>query len=116
MDFKVGDLVVLRSGGPTMTVTFIHGKTSNGGTHYCQWFKGHEVQGSDFPSEGLAPAPGTVKDSCLKSHSDACLCGSCLEACRNRLESSQRWSKAVESATEFIVKGEKDGEEHRDDH
>jgi uncharacterized protein YodC (DUF2158 family) len=49
-EFKTGDLVELKSGGPQMTVGFYlkpHSKW------VCYWFIGSEKKESDFPKEVL---------------------------------------------------------------
>lgn len=48
-DFEIGDVVVLRSGGPKMTV---HGLVSDGDV-VCQWFESNEVHEENFPKEVL---------------------------------------------------------------
>lgn len=48
---KVGDSVVLKSGGPVMTVTKVDGPLVE-----CQWFlKGNKLERGSFPGEALAP-------------------------------------------------------------
>jgi len=49
--FKVGDLVELKSGGPTMTVKVL-------GTDYilCQWFAGKKLEQGRFVAESLKVA------------------------------------------------------------
>ena len=50
--YKEGDLVVLKSGGPVMTVT----DTSPGGEHvWCQWFPGKKLEKGHFPIIALEP-------------------------------------------------------------
>jgi uncharacterized protein YodC (DUF2158 family) len=49
MDFEIGDVVKLRSGGPKMTV---HGLVSDGDV-VCQWFEGNEVHEENFPKDAL---------------------------------------------------------------
>ena len=46
-EFKIGDVVKLKSGGPTMTVNNIE----ENGEIYCQWFAG----GYDKAREGYFP-------------------------------------------------------------
>ena len=51
-EFKVGDTVILKSGGPTMTITSISesGYMGGGPVHaYCTWFDGNGVKTGDFP-------------------------------------------------------------------
>jgi uncharacterized protein YodC (DUF2158 family) len=50
--FAVGDIVVLKSGGPKMTVTGIIGKEL-----LTQWFSGSNFQNGHFPPDSLNPAP-----------------------------------------------------------
>ncbi len=53
MDFKVGDTVVLKSGGPRMTIK----SKQNSGDWWCVWFNNNngswELKGSDFKPETL---------------------------------------------------------------
>lgn len=49
--FKPGQVVRLKSGGPSMTVSFEeHGLTA------CQWFTGPKLESAKFPATSLAPA------------------------------------------------------------
>ena len=48
MELKIGDLVVLRSGGPAMTVSGI----SKAGVS-CLWFEGWELNRGVMPPESL---------------------------------------------------------------
>lgn len=50
-DFKVGDSVILKSGGPTMTVL----DTSVGSTDWvsCRWFDGKKFHTELFPPDAL---------------------------------------------------------------
>ena len=50
--FKSGDVVQLKSGGPTMTVV---GPTQNGRGLYCRWFPSNDVRplSDDFSAEQL---------------------------------------------------------------
>ena len=48
-EFKIGQVVQLRSGGPKMT---IHSLVSDGDV-VCQWFEGNEVHERNFPDEVL---------------------------------------------------------------
>lgn len=43
-EFKSGDVVVLRSGGPRMTVR----SRTEEGELFCNWFDGRELRGSTF--------------------------------------------------------------------
>jgi len=50
MSFAVGDTVMLKSGGPTMTVTYV----LSDGEVRCVWFvDGTSVSKHDFPSQAL---------------------------------------------------------------
>ena len=57
MAFKVGDIVVLKSGGPEMTVKEID---HFNGIH-CQWFGGKKLEHGYFSLESLKPSDGTNK-------------------------------------------------------
>ena len=54
MQFKVGDVVQLKSGGPKMTVTYVN---PSEGKVFCDWFVpgglGQGVQHGNFPPEAL---------------------------------------------------------------
>lgn len=59
MPFKSGDLVVLKSGGPTMTVILVEGDKLN-----CGWFgPGGEYHWSTFVDDSLSAveADGTLR-------------------------------------------------------
>jgi len=50
-DFKVGDVVILKSGGPTMTVCEIDDDED---MIYCQWFVENKIlETADFPADSL---------------------------------------------------------------
>lgn len=53
MEFKPGDRVELKSGGPTMTVSSIQ----NDGTFWCLWFNQtggvYDLKGHGFKAESL---------------------------------------------------------------
>lgn len=53
MPFKVGDLVVLKSGGPTMTVAILN---SSSGNLWCTWFAGKKNERALFDPDALVPA------------------------------------------------------------
>jgi len=48
MEFKKGDLVKLKSGGPTMTVSEIENNRI-----YCQWFANNELKTEVIEAEAL---------------------------------------------------------------
>lgn len=48
-NFKAGDIVQLKSGGPAMTVVTVR---EDGGI-YCNWFRGAQNEGSVFKLETL---------------------------------------------------------------
>ena len=48
--FNIGDVVLLKSGGPVMTIDNDNGD----GTYWCQWFdKNGELKGASFKGETL---------------------------------------------------------------
>ena len=55
-EFKTGDVVQLKSGGPKMTVT---GYSSTGGRAevYCTWFAGAKSDGGFFPVDAVVKVP-----------------------------------------------------------
>jgi uncharacterized protein YodC (DUF2158 family) len=60
MVFKIGDLVALKSGGPTMTVT----RVDNLGIKTivrCTWFVDNKMEQGNFPPEALVSAPPIAK-------------------------------------------------------
>ena len=60
--FKEGDIVQLKSGGPTMTVC----SGGSSGSHYqCKWFSGKKLEEGYFPDEALI-VPPTNKDETRK--------------------------------------------------
>jgi uncharacterized protein YodC (DUF2158 family) len=48
-EFKAGDLVQLKSGGPTMTVKTAHAD----GLLFCQWFVGTTLSSDNFRAESV---------------------------------------------------------------
>lgn len=48
-DFKVGDVVILRSGGPNMTVTYIE----RGGKVTCHWYHDGKYAWEAFPPAAI---------------------------------------------------------------
>jgi uncharacterized protein YodC (DUF2158 family) len=59
--FKIGDSVILKSGGPTMTVTKhvgtipLSGPSQYTGRIQCTWFIDNKVEKAEFPQEALEP-------------------------------------------------------------
>ena len=52
--FKVGDIVRLKSGGPSMTVTSFEDDTSGGTLVWCDWFDDKQTkQDARFPVDSL---------------------------------------------------------------
>lgn len=50
--FNKGDIVVLKSGGPRMTITSIPNEHSSG--YFCQWFDDNgQLSKARFPGESL---------------------------------------------------------------
>ena len=64
MPYEIGDLVVLKSGGPTMTVW----EVDRGGAPIYRtcWFVGGLIQRDAFSEPELVPDGGAVSDSLLK--------------------------------------------------
>ena len=58
--FKIGDLVVLKSAGPKMTVTHTEGGHS-GIIITTAWFAGSKSEGGRFPVDALVIAPPDQK-------------------------------------------------------
>lgn len=48
MDLKVGDVVILKSGGPPMTVNCIHEQNVD-----CVWFMSGELKNGTFDKESV---------------------------------------------------------------
>ena len=54
---KAGDVVVLRSGGPRMTVASVGSKYEGGTIHvWCEWFDGKHRNMGEFTPESLKSA------------------------------------------------------------
>ncbi len=51
-EFKVGDTVQLKSGGPKMTITTV-GDNYGTPTIWCAWFEGTKKMTGDFPPAAL---------------------------------------------------------------
>jgi uncharacterized protein YodC (DUF2158 family) len=49
-DFKVGDIVQLKSGGPKMTV---QDADQEGTGIWCQWFAGSKLERGHFPKDSV---------------------------------------------------------------
>ena len=54
-EWKIGDVVKLKSGGPKMTVTTVDRARSGNPIVWCMWFdeKGPEKRESTFPPDAL---------------------------------------------------------------
>lgn len=54
-NYKVGDIVRLKSGGPEMTVqeaiNNMNGQET--GKYWCQWFAGKKLERGNFPGESI---------------------------------------------------------------
>lgn len=55
--FNVGDIVVLKSGGPDMTVEEWEVYSGESGEYRCQWFGGRKLEHGSFPPDSLELAP-----------------------------------------------------------
>ena len=51
MEFKMGDVVELKSGGPWMTVIRLN--VGDGNLVECQWFEKSQPKAAVFPAEAL---------------------------------------------------------------
>ncbi|GHV14760.1 hypothetical protein FACS189491_11430 [Spirochaetia bacterium] len=56
MDFKVGDVIVLKSGGPKMTVERIATHTNGNEYVECSWFVNEKLESNKFPPDALEKA------------------------------------------------------------
>ena len=54
-EFKIGDVVALKSGGPRMTVQKIKAGGGKEQPILCRWFDGNEVREAVFHSDTLLP-------------------------------------------------------------
>jgi len=59
-NFKVGNKVVLNSGGPVMTVKSVE-STPLSVRYWCQWFAGKKLEQGQFPQDSLEPVPEAGK-------------------------------------------------------
>jgi uncharacterized protein YodC (DUF2158 family) len=58
IEYKAGDVVHLKSGGPKMTVTEV--RMWNGKMRvWCEWFSGDKNSSDSFPPESLKPVEQT---------------------------------------------------------
>jgi uncharacterized protein YodC (DUF2158 family) len=57
-DIQAGTTVVLKSGGPPMTVAEIDAST---GSCWCQWFAGTKLEAASFSQEVLRPIRGATE-------------------------------------------------------
>jgi len=52
--YKIGDIVFLVTGGPSMSVSDVqHYRDEFSGTYKCQWFAGKKLDSGIFPEESL---------------------------------------------------------------
>ena len=58
-EFKVGDVVMLKSGGPPMTVCELP-VVDEDPSVYAEWFDGNMLNSSDFPVEALVLRDGPI--------------------------------------------------------
>ena len=55
--FATGDIVVLKSGSPKMTVaTLLDKQNIHPGYYACQWFSGKKLEYGQFPPDSLRAA------------------------------------------------------------
>lgn len=57
-EFKPGDVVVLKSGGPLMTVLEVGGLPGSKARVYCSWFDGKNEKHDNWPPEALKHPEG----------------------------------------------------------
>jgi uncharacterized protein YodC (DUF2158 family) len=60
-EFKAGDVVQLKSGGPVMTVKQLHKHEPYIGQYQWQWFGGKKLEGGFFFPASLKQADGDAK-------------------------------------------------------
>jgi uncharacterized protein YodC (DUF2158 family) len=60
-EFKAGDVVQLKSGGPVMTVKQLHKATPYVGQYQCQWFGGKKLESGFFFPYSLKQADVDAK-------------------------------------------------------
>ncbi len=58
--FQTGDLVALKSGGPSMTVQDINEREEGIFLVLCKWFIGNKSFVEEFAIESLKPSPGSA--------------------------------------------------------
>lgn len=51
--FKIGDIVKLNAGGPSMSVTEVKTLRGDGPTVWCKWFGGKKLETGSFPEDTL---------------------------------------------------------------
>lgn len=54
-EFKTGDKVQLKSGGPVMTVDTVMSGQYQTGKYLCQWFSGSTLKSGYFQHDALKP-------------------------------------------------------------
>ncbi|WP_433785483.1 YodC family protein [Pseudomonas frederiksbergensis] len=59
-EFKVGNIVKLKSGGPDMTVKYYR---APGEVYVCQWFAGKKLDSGEFKPESLVMVDIAPKDA-----------------------------------------------------
>ena len=56
IEFRDGDVVQLKSGGPLMTIQSVH-RGPDGLTAFCEWFDGKKQMGASFRTSSLLKDP-----------------------------------------------------------
>lgn len=59
-EFKLGDVVQLKSGGPQMTVSHLYTTTKQERRAQCEWFVDGKKQYDNFPVSSLQHPKGPV--------------------------------------------------------